>query len=215
MNKAPTPPAIRLKSHWFNEEAQKTPEQNAGAMGFITWRLAQQMIKRMRGAGFDIDIGEPYFAFMREALVFLGAVIDRIAHARMDGPARQRFTTALVLKLAEYVQENEGEYLAAAAPSAYADRFIDLYNEVQGHYAEFGADAGTTDEAGFTPDFAFYRYLGHRLEPVLPPKDRRWVIDQIMAVEAPEVVETVQRAMRDLFAAGGRPRRRRATLSGD
>lgn len=209
------PPAIRLKSHWFKSDKPKTPEENAGAMGFIAWRVARQMIGRMRSAGFDIDIGEPYFAFMREALVFVVAVIDRIAHARMDAESRQRFVTALVLKVAEYVQENEGEYLAAAAPGAYADRFIDLFNEVQGHYAEFGADAATTAQEGFTPDFAFYRYLGHRLEPVLPEKDRRWVLDQVMATEAPEAVETVQRAMRDLYAAGERPRRRRASLSGE
>jgi hypothetical protein len=209
------PPAIRLKSQWFKSDKPKTPEENAGAMGFIAWRVARQMIGRMRSAGFDIDIGDPYFAFMREALVFVVAVVDRIAHARMDAESRQRFTTALVLKVAEYVQENEGEYLAAVAPGAYADRFIDLFNEVQGHYAEFGADAATTADEGFTPDFAFYRYLGHRLEPVLPEKDRRWVLDQVMATEAPEAVETVQRAMRNLYEQGDRPRRRRASMSGE
>jgi hypothetical protein len=209
------PPAIRLKSHWFRSDKPKTPEENAGAMGFIAWRVARQMIGRMRSADFDVDIGEPYFAFLREALVFLVAVVDRIAHVRMDAQARQRFTTALVLKVADYVQENEGEYLAPAAPGAYAERFIDLFNEVQAHYAEFGADAATTAHDGFTPDFAFVRYLGHRLEPVLPAKDRRWVVDQVMAVEAPDAVATLQSAMRDLHDAAPRTRRRRASVTGD
>jgi hypothetical protein len=54
-----------------------------------------------------------------------------------------------------------------------------------GHYAEFGADPESDPAAGFQPDFAFVRYLGHRLEPTVPEKDRRWVIDQVMAAEHP------------------------------
>lgn len=215
MTAAP-PPHLRLKSHWFKGDGPKTPEENAGAMGFIAWRLARQMVGRMRSADFDIDIGEPFFAFLREVLVFLVAVTDRIAHAGMDAAARQRFTTALVLKVADYVQENEGEYLAATLPGAYAERFIELFNELQEHYAEFGPDPVALPQDGFTPGFAFYRYLGHRLEPVLPEKDRRWVVDQIMASEAPEALQTLHTAMRNLYAEGGeRPSRRRARLSGD
>jgi len=58
------------------------------------------------------------------------------------------------------------------------------------------------------------RYLGRRLEATLPEKDRRWVIEQVMAAEAPEAVATVQRSMRDLYDAA--PRRvRRAAVSGE
>jgi hypothetical protein len=208
------PPAIRVKSHWFKAGAEKTPEQQASAIAFITWRVAQQMLKRMRSAGFDIDPGPPYFGFMREVLVFLLTVVDRIAHARLDADGRRRFTTALVLRVADYLQDNEGDLLGAAEGASWAERFIDQFNALQGHYAEFGADTAGRPEDGFTPSFAFYRYLGHRLEPDLPAKDRRWVLDQVMAVEAPDAVAIVQSAMRDLYDP--RPRaRRRATLSGE
>ena len=30
----------------------------------------------------------------------------------------------------------------------------------------------------------------------MPPKDRAWVLDQVMAVEAPEAVEMLQRSLR-------------------
>ena len=83
------------------------------------------------------------------------------------------------------------------------------------HYAEFGAAPDASGEdAGFEPDFAFLRYLGHRLEPTLPEKDRRWVIDQVMAAEAPDAVGVVQRAMRDLHDTSPR-RARRTSMSGD
>ena len=209
------PPAIRVKSHWFRAGPSKSAEQHASAMAFIVWRAAQQMLKRMRGADFDIDAGEPYFAFMRETLVFLIAVTDRIAYARMDEAARRDFTTELVRRVAHTLQDNEADLLGDGRDGAfYRDRFIDLVNELQAHYAEFGADRDTRDDDGFVPDFGFYRYLGHRLEPTLPEKDRRWVLDQVMATEAPQAVEIVQSAMRNLFDTTER-RPRRAAMRGE
>lgn len=211
------PPAIRLKSHWFKPGAARSPEQQAGAMGFSVWRIAHHVLKRMRGAEFDIDAGEPYFAFMREVLVFLIVIADRIAHARLAPEARSAFTTALVLHVAGTLQGNEDDLLGAPAPGQRSsrDRFIDLYNELAAHYAEFGSEPGAdASGAGFTPDFGFVRYLGHRLEPTLPAKDQRWVLDQVMAVEAPEAVTLVQRAMAGLYSQAPR-RARRESMSGE
>jgi hypothetical protein len=217
MSTTPHTPAMRIKSHWFKSGAPKSAAEQASAMAFIVWRVAQNMLKRMRGAHFDIDVGLPYFAFMREVLVFLVAVTDRIAHARLEPEARHEFTVALVRHLARTLQENENDLLgpvsAGAAP--HGDNFIDLVNELSPHYAEFGADPMTPDGgAGFHPGFGFVRYLGSRLEPTLPEKDRRWVVEQVMAAEAPEAIEIVQRSMRDLYDAAPR-RTRRSSVSGD
>lgn len=205
---------IRIKSHWFKPGAVHTPEQQAGALGFTIWRVAQQTLKRMRGAEFDIDAGRPYFDFMREMLVFLVVVADRLAHQRFDAATRVAFTTALVRHVAATLQDNEHDLLGAPPPGqpGAAERFIDLFNELAGHYAEFGAEAGTDPAAEFAPGFAFVRYLGHRLEATLPPKDRRWVIEQMMAAEAPDAVALVQRTMRDLHSTA--PRRMRHSSVG-
>ena len=205
---------IRLKTHWFKPGTPKSPEQQAGAMGFTLWRVARRTLDRMRGASFDIDAGEPYFAFLRELLVFLIAVTDRLAHQRLDADARAAFTTALVRHVAGTLQDNEHDLLGAPAagqPSS-SERFIDLFNALIGHYGEFGSENGEDGAADFTPDFAFVRYLGHRLEPTLPEKDRRWVIEQVMAAEAPEAVALLQRTMRELHSTA--PRRMRHSSVG-
>lgn len=213
-----TLPAMRIKSRWFKAGAAKTPEQHASAMAFITWRVGLQMLKRMRGADFDIDAGQPYFDFLHEVLVFLIAVVDRMAFARMDEATRTRFITELVLRVADTLQENEARLLADASGGDYRDRFIDLVNELQQHYAEFNAEpvAGTQTgtPSGFMPGFGFYRYLGHRLEPTLPAKDRRWVLDQVMASEAPDAVDVLVSSMANLFEPAP-PTRARAGLRGE
>ena len=207
---------MRIKSQWFKSDGPKSAEQQASAMAFIVWRTSLNMLKRMRGADFDVDAGAPYFAFMREVLVFLIAVVDRIAYLRMSDAERVAFTTALVRHCADTLADNENELLGARADGQSSqDSFIDLVNEVVNHYAEFGADALVVEpDASFTPSFAFMRYLGSRLAPTLPPKDQHWVLDQVMASEAPEAVEVVQSAMRNLLSTEPRqPRRTR--MSGE
>jgi hypothetical protein len=203
--------AIRIKSEWFRNGAAKTPQQTASVMAFITWRVAQNMLKQMRTADFDIEVGPTYFAFTREVLVFLTQVLDRMASARMGAEARAEFITALVRRVAEILQENEDTLLGApvAGEPSHFDQFIDLFNELADHYAEFGCAA---DE----PDFGFVRYLGHRIEALMPAKDRRWVVDQIMAIEVPEAVKMIQRGMQGALSTEPRPARRaRTAAAGD
>ncbi len=197
--------ALRVKSQWFKPERAKSPAEIAGAMAFITWRLALHVLRRMREAGFDIDAGPPYFAFVRELLVFLIAGTDRLAHARLSPEARAQFLQALVLRSAAILHDNEADLLGRAEDEG---RFVDLFNEGVVHYAEFG----WSEEEG--PDFGFARYLGSRLEALLPAKDRLWVGDQVIAVEAPEASATLRRALEGLLST--EPRRvRRSALSGD
>jgi hypothetical protein len=163
----------------------------------------------MRGARFDIDIGAVYFAFLGEWLVFLVQVADRMAHARMGADERVAFTTALVRRVADHLAENQDRLmgLPPAGEESHQGRFIYLYNELCTHYAEFG-------HAQDGPDFAFMRYLGHRIEQLMPPKDQAWAVDQVVSVEAPEAVQMLQRSLAD--ALSSKPRApRRAGLSGD
>ena len=210
-------PAMRLKSRWFGSGAGKSAAEQASVLAFIAWRLARQMLERMRRADFDVAAGAPYFAFLSEVLAFLVALADRLAHARLAPAARAEFTPALVHHLARTLQDNALDLLGPrpAGAASYGDDFIDLVNELSTHYAEFGADPTLPARpGGFEPDFAFVRYLGSRLEPILPEKDRRWVIDQVMAVEAPDAVAALQRAMAELHDPAPRPARR-TVLSGD
>lgn len=208
-----TPPALRIKNRWFRDGAPKSAAEQASAVAFIVWRLARNMLERMRGADFAIDAGRPYLDFMREGLVFLIALADRIAHGRLDAGQRSEFTTALVRHLARTLQENEDDLLGAppADAASHADTFIDLVNEVVQHYAEFGADPRPPAEVTvFHPDFAFLRYFGTRVAPTVPEAERRWVLDQVMAIEAPTAIATVQRSMQELFDPSPQRQRRGA-----
>jgi hypothetical protein len=202
---------IRIKSQWFRDGAAKTPQQNASAMAFITWRVTQNMLKQMRSASFDIEVGAQYFAFTREVLVFLIQVIDRLASQRMDVDLRTQFMTALVLRVADILQENEDRLLGppVAGQPSHDDQFVAQFNELADHYAEFGFD----DQG---PDFAFVRYLGHRIEVLMAQKDQRWVVEQVMASEVPDALDMIKRGFQGVLSTEPRPKRAgRGVAAGD
>lgn len=200
---------MRIKSHWFKNDEPKSAQELAGAVAFIVWRVAQNALKRMRVAQFDIDPGPQYFSFSSEFLAFLVQIADRIAYQRMEASERTAFTTALVMRLGEILEDNQTDLLGPARDLSYRRQFVSLFNERSPEYAHYEyTDAG--------PDFAFIRHLGNRLLEIMVEKDHSWVVSQVMEIEAPEAVTLVQKGMADLFETGPRPARARgARVSGD
>lgn len=210
---------MRVKSQWFRGAGTRSAAEQAGVMAFIAWRVAEAMVKRLRKGGYDIDTGPAWFGVMREVLIFLVQVTDRMAAAGLDAEERVVFTTALVRRLAALVEESETEWLGAppGGSPGWAESFIDQCNVVGAHYGDFGGTLRPSCDDGallFDPDYAFVRYLGSRVEAFVQGQARHWVVDQITAVEVPEAVDALQRGMRGLYDPP-RTHARRAGMSGD
>jgi hypothetical protein len=195
---------MRVKSHWFRAGTPKGPTEIAGAVAFIVFRIAQQALRNMRVAGFELPAGERYFAFLAEFLVFLVLGADRLAHRRGDAAWRAEFTTVLANRAGEVLAGNEADLLGAETPDAIKRRFVARVNARSPDYAE----CGWGDEG---PDYAFLRCLGHRVAEVVDAKDRIWAIPQVIDREAPEAAATLIRAMAGL--TGEAPRRERAATA--
>jgi len=190
---------MRVKSQWFKPGSEKSAAEIAGAAAFIVFRIAQNALKNMRKAGYELPPGTQYFAFLAEFLAFLTLGADRIAHARGDEAWRVEFTTAMANKVGEFLAGNEADLLAGDTPEGYKRRFIALVNERATDYATFGW-------TGEGPEYGFMRCLGHLVAETMEPHDRTWAVSQVIEVEAPEAVETMQRAMAGLLDPS--PRRR-------
>jgi anaerobic selenocysteine-containing dehydrogenase len=194
-----------VKSTWFKPGRSHAPGDVAGALAFITWRVAQNMLKSMRRADFDIDPGPQYFDFLAEAVVFAIQVAWRLVHPRYDDDGRVAFMTALANRTGEELAENRSRLLGDRDAAAIKADFIDLLNRRNAEYAEFGYGAEG-------PDFAFLRYFATTVAELMPEKDKRWTWDQVMAIEGPEAAATVARSVAGLFDEAPR-RPRRASVS--
>jgi hypothetical protein len=197
---------MRIKSQWFKDGRKHTPQELAGAVSFVAWRIADDALKNTRKANFNVAVGPQYFAFFNEFLIFLVQVADRIAYRRLVAEERAAFTGMLVNRVADTQAENQSRLLGGAA-DIYKQGFIDQFNQRSGGYAEF--DYG---EDG--PSFRFTRYLAFCLSGIMDDKESAWIIDQIMAIQAPEAVKMIEKTMRNLLDEAPRQPRRRAAESG-
>ena len=228
--------AVRIKRHWFQDGRERPPEAQASVIAVAIWKSATHGLQGLRKAKFSVDVGTPFLAVLAEFVVFLVTVADRMAYLHapvqtqsdadgsgasgdlndeedaMDPGWRGFFTVALARRLAEIYQENLDQLVGppdASAGKDHASIFINLLNRRMAEYAEF-----EYDENG--PEFAFLRFFGTCIESALPdPGDRRWVLDQVMASQAPEAIEYVESGMRGVLGLDPKPRRKREGVSAD
>lgn len=199
--------ALRLRNS-FHSGRPRGMAEHASVIAMLAWKLAQEAIARMRQAEYDIEVGRGWFDFVCEYLAFLALAADRIAHIELADEARVEFTTALVKRLAEMVEESREALLPDQPPGTAYAGFVDLFNRRADDYADFGFDA-----AG--PDFGFRRCFSACLKETLPEKDRLWAVDQVMEIESPESVRMLQKTLGGLFHPEAVRRRRREAVSGE
>lgn len=198
---------MRIKSNWFKEGRERSPQEISDALAFVVSRIADNALKNTRKADFEIEVGPQYLDFLAEFLLFLILVSDRIAYLQLSAEDRSAFTGNLANRVAETYAENRSRLLEDDLKGC-KQRFIDLLNQRAGEYAEFGYD-----ESG--PDYGFYRYLAWCIGEIMTEADSKWIIDQMISFEAPEAVKMVEKTLRGLYETEPKPARRRASTSGD
>ena len=198
--------AIRIKSK-FHSAGQRSAATLASVVAVLSWKLSIQSIKRMRKADYDIDVGPAYFDFLCEFMIFLALSADRVAYRELDAEPRADFTSALAKRMAEIFEENHDRLICAGTPGETQRRFLELFNRRGSEYADFNYD-----ETG--PDFGFRRCFAACLREGLPEKDKLWVVDQVMEIEVPEALKSLEKTLAGLFRPDAAQSQRRQDVRG-
>ena len=182
--------ALRIKSRWHNDSAERSLEEIAGAIAFIAWKIALNKAINLHGENFVYQSDQQRVAVIAEYLCFQVQLVDRITYEMLDEEGRRTLITRLALRLAAYLQDN-GEDLFG--PGDYRQDFIERLNQRSADYAELG----------YTQDglsYPFLRHLGYEIQGIMGrEEENRWVIDQVMDRDGPEVAGQLKRAVLDLF----------------
>lgn len=182
--------ALRIKSHWQDEDRERSLPEIASALAFIAWRIALDKAINLHCERFVYRDDAQRLAVIQEYLVFLIQIADRLSHGDLDDEDRRVLITAFAKKLFEHVQDNSQDLLG---PGNYGGPFIALLNARSGDYAEYQlADDG--------PSYPFLRHLGYEIQTLMgKEEENRWVIDQVMDKDGWEAYKTFARAYRNLF----------------
>ena len=119
-------------------------------------------------------------------------------YSRYTAEARLLFTTELAKRVAGTLAENRCDLLGGTMEEQKG-RFIEQLNLRAGEYAAFTYEENK-------PNFSFLRHLGQVMQDVVDERDRNWVLDQMMAIEAPQALEMTEKSMRGLLETEPRQR---------
>ncbi len=187
--------AIRVKDQWHrsrrNRPTPKSLRDSAEALAFIGWRLALDKAQNLNREAFRYDSDIERIGVISEFVAFEIQVADRLAYEFLDDDERRLFINSLGQRLADHMQENLDDL---DGPRNYRDAFVALLNERLSDYASLSFEDGE-------PGFDFLRYFGSKVLGILgTDQTNRWVQDQIIAVEAPEVVEKISKSVFNLLS---------------
>ena len=184
---------MRIRSRWNDKKKQRSLEEVAGALAFIEWRIAGKALLNLENEGFQTDTQLQRLDVLQELCAFLIHITDRLVHDTMNDEERQRFIVALALKTADTYHDNRVD--SEGRGQDFRQPFIAVLNARMADYAEFRFEDGT-------PGYAFKRYLGECVTNSMGPRDRKWISDQVMEIEVPAMLKTLNKGLNDLFGSG-------------
>lgn len=184
--------ALRIKSRWHDDDAERSLDEIAGALAFISWRIAKDRAINLHGQDYIYDSDEQRFAVISEYLIFQLQIVDRLASMtlQLNDEDRQKLVVTLARHLAGHLHDNSADIFG---PGDYVNPFIEKLNQRGSEYAEFNY----TDEG---PSYPFMRHLGYEIQQIMgESQENRWVIDQVMDRDGIEINREIKRAVTNLF----------------
>lgn len=184
--------ALRIKSHWHDDDAERSLEEIAGALAFIAWRIAKDRAINLHGQDYVYDTDEQRFAVIVEYLIFQLQIIDRLAalELELDDADRRQLVVHVAKHLAGHLHDNCVDIFG---PGDHVGPFIDKLNRRSDEYAEF-------NYTGDGPSYPMMRHLGYEIQQIMgESQENRWVIDQVMDRDGVEIDREIRRSVGNLF----------------
>lgn len=184
--------ALRIKSHWHDDGQERSVDEIAGAIAYIIWRIAKDKAITLHGEDFVYSDDRQRMDVILEYVIFQLNITDRLANIRfgMGDEQRKQLIYATTKKLAAHVHGNS---LDLFGEGDHIGPFVSRLNIRGEEYSELNyAEDG--------PSYPFLRHFGYCVQQVMGVKgENRWVIDQVMDKDGPEVVTQLTRAIDNLF----------------
>ncbi len=182
--------AIRLKTK-FRKKGPKTLEDRASVVASNIWRIAQESARHMEKEGYPLGDDPQVAAVLTEFMAFLIHMADRIVYGQISEEERARFVIALGSNLTRVVSANLTEFVGREG-GTYKAQFVETVNARLRDYSEF-------EFQGQNPSYAALRYLGEKISQAMAATDNKWVLEQVMDIEAPDALKTVKKLVAEVL----------------
>lgn len=180
----------RIRSKWRNRGTPVSIEANALAVSAAIWRLALAAAKDLHAHDYVYDNDRQRIGVIIEYAIFLIHVADRYVFELWDRDQRVTFVSSLAANIARHVQQNSSELFGSGD---YREPFTAHLNIRAAEYAQT-----EFDDAG--PGYSSYRCLGAHVQEIMGENQtNRWVLDQVIEIDAPQAVRLLSKTMQALI----------------
>lgn len=183
-------PQIALVKTRWRKKGPRTVEERAGVIGANVWKIALEVFKHMEKEGFRFGSDRLTTEVITEFIAFLVQLADRAVYGKLAEDERAALIGALVRHLAATMDNNQQDLFG---PGEYRKPFIDRLNARFGEYAGFDYRDGE-------PGYSCLRYFAGKVADAMAEGDNKWVVEQMIDIEAPEMVRLVRKLVEQAAA---------------
>ncbi len=171
-----------IKTRW-RKKGPRTLADRAGVIGANLWKFAVEFFKHLEKDGFRFGSDRLVTDVLTEFIAFLVQLVDRSVYGRLPEADRAALLSEVVRHLAATMENNQMDLFG---PGEYRKPFIDALNARFAEYAQFDYRDGE-------PGYPCLRYFASRVSDAMAAGDNRWVTEQMIDVEAPEMVRLAKK----------------------
>ena len=169
---------LRIRNS-FKNRSNMTVEEKANVLAYNIWQISLAGAKNLHEEAYVFESDEQRVRVIREYLVFLVHLADRMVFDQYDEKQRTLFVTELANNTANHIQRNTEEI---AGPGEYRQNYLDTINDRFNEYARGSFQDGM---AGYS----LLRMFGEHVREVMgDDQTNKWTIDQIMDVDGPMMI---------------------------
>lgn len=183
--------ALRLRTKWFRTDQARSPAEQASVLAATLWKLADRLVENLAKGGCTIGTLERGCGLLAEVLAFGAHCCDRLAHGHVGEAQRAALMQQTGERLAGLMEANLCE-LGAAPCRETREQFIVLMNRRAEEYAEFRFPGGL-------PEYGALRLLALQMRKRMDERDQPWVMDQLMEIEVPGLLQDLRRTFGGLL----------------
>lgn len=187
-------PQIALVKTRWRKKGPRTLEERAGVIGANVWKIALEIFKHMEKEGFRFGSDRLTTDVIAELIAFQVQLVDRAVYGRLEEAERAALIGEVVRHLATTMENNQTDLFG---PGEYRKPFIDLLNARFGEYAGFDYRDGE-------PTYPCLRFFAAKVSDAMASGDNKWVLEQVMEIEAPEMVRLVRKLAEQTVAPAPR-----------
>ena len=176
-------PSIKLVKTRWRKKGPRTLADRAGVIGANIWKISQEIFRHMESDGFRFGSDKMVIAVIAECIAFLVQIVDRKVYGKLTDEDRAALINGIAAHLAATMENNQLDLFGAGD---YRGPFIALLNERFGDYATFDYTDGD-------PGHPCLRFFAAKIADAMAGGDNRWVLEQVIDVEAPEMVRLMDK----------------------